>query len=425
MDPFTLLLPLLTAILVIILDRNRGHAKYVALAGSVASLALLPFIDSGTIAFDWFTAGGLQVNIVASVAPLNYMLLLIVTLIGVLVFLYSFEFMSLPSEWKRYYIEMLAFEAAMLAFAMAGNFILFFIAWEFLSLTSYLLIGFWHSRDRAIAAARKTITIILIGDVCLLASMVMLQSTFGTLTFSGIIGGLGSTAFPGAVGLLLVIAIATKSAQFPFHEWLPDAMEGPTPVSAYLHSSTMVKAGVFASIVLAPILYMGGAMPFLFAIGMLTALFGMFNAMREKHIKRVLAYSTVQELGLMFMAVSSNALLAAAYFFFAQSFYKALLFFSSGVVMKSNDDKEDLDELSGIKKEQDRLHNHDLRHPCPGRLRPVRRVLRERGHRGRFLYESHRLRSDLPHQPRNEFLHVQVAAPAEQEDHEPEGASQL
>jgi NADH-quinone oxidoreductase subunit L len=127
-------------------------------------------------------------------------------------------------------------------------------------------------------------------------------------------------------------------------------MEGPTPVSAYLHSTTMVKAGVFAAIVLAPILYAANAMMFLFAIGMLTALFGMFNAMRERHIKKILAYSTVQELGLMFMAVSSNALLAAVYFFFAQSFYKALLFFGSGVVMKANDDKEDIEDLSGMKK---------------------------------------------------------------------------
>ena len=190
MDPFILLLPLLTAILVIIFDRNLRRAKYVAIAGSVASLALLPFIDAGTSSFAWFTAGGLQMSIVVSVAPLNYMLLLVVALIGVLVFLYSFEFMSLPTEWKRYYIEMLAFEASMLAFAMAGNFILFFIAWEFLSLTSYLLIGFWHSRDRAIAAARKTVTIILIGDVCLLASMVIANLPCALTSHSAVSAGL-------------------------------------------------------------------------------------------------------------------------------------------------------------------------------------------------------------------------------------------
>jgi NADH-quinone oxidoreductase subunit L len=246
-------------------------------------------------------------------------------------------------------VEMLAFEAAMLAFAMAGNFILLFIAWEFLSLMSYLLIGFWHYKERATSAARKTITIVLIGDVCLLASIIILQSAFGTLTFSDIISQLNSVQVPGVVGILLVIAIATKSAQFPFHEWLPDAMEGPTPVSAYLHSTTMVKAGVFAAIVLFPILQATNSMPLLFTLGTITALYGMFSAMQETHVKKVLAYSTMQEIGLMLAAVSVNALLAATYFFFAQSFYKALLFFSSGVVMKANE-KENLNELSGIRR---------------------------------------------------------------------------
>jgi NADH-quinone oxidoreductase subunit L len=347
--PFVLLLPLVAAIIAIVADKDRTHARYIAFSASVVSLAMLLLIDSGTSSIAWFTVSDTEVSIITSVTPLSYILMFVVLIVGALVFAYSLEFMNLPSEWKRYYIELLAFEASMLAFAMAGNFILFFIAWEFLSLTSYLLIGFWHFKERANAAARKTVTIILIGDIALFASMVIIQCTFGTLAFSDLMAQAGSGQIPGIIGFLLVVAIATKSAQFPFQEWLPDAMEGPTPVSAYLHSSTMVKAGVFAAIILFPILQAASVTPILFAIGAMTALFGMFSAMQETHVKKVLAYSTVQEIGLMLSAVAVNALLAAVFFFFAQSFYKALLFFSSGVAIKTND-KEDLNELSGIRR---------------------------------------------------------------------------
>lgn len=348
MMPLILLLPLLVAILAIILNKNHALTSYIALAGSVVSLLLLPFITGGTSSIDWFAVSNMQVGIVIEVTMLNYLLLCVVLVIGALVLLYSLNFMNLPSEGKRYYIEMLAFEIAMLTFAMAGNFILLFIAWEFLSLISYLLIGFWHGRSRATAAARKAITIVLIGDIALFASMVMVQNEFGTLQFSSIISNLGSESFPGAAAALLIIAILTKSAQFPFQEWLPDAMESPTPVSAFLHSSTMAKAGVFVAIVLFPLLSAAKALNVLLIIGIITVLLGMFSALRERHVKRVLAYSTIQELGLMLVAVASNALLAAIYFFFVQSFYKALLLLSSGITTKAND-RENLDEQAGIK----------------------------------------------------------------------------
>jgi NADH-quinone oxidoreductase subunit L len=131
------------------------------------------------------------------------------------------------------------------------------------------------------------------------------------------------------------IAIFTKSAQFPFHEWLTDAMEGPTPVSAYLHSSTMVKAGVFAAILLFPPLPGNGMLPIILVFGIITAILSTFGALRELHIKKVIAYSTIQELSIMFIAIGSGALLAAVYFFFVQTFYKALLFFSAGNIMEA------------------------------------------------------------------------------------------
>lgn len=349
MIAFALLAPLLAAILAVAAIKSHKYAKYFAIAGSLLSLALFPLIDSGTENVGWLSIGGVQLPLTASVLPLNYMLLFLVLTIGPLIMIYSAGFMDLPSEQRRYYIEMLAFEAAMLTFAMAGNFIVLFIAWEFLSMTSYLLIGFWYDRDKAAAAARKAITIILIGDIALLASMVMFQNNFGSLQFSVILNGIGNGGLTLIPVALLFIAIMTKSAQFPTEEWLVDAMEGPTPVSAFLHSSTMVKAGVFVALVLFPLFAATGMLNVMLAVGAITVALAVFSATRSRHVKRVLAYSTVQELGFMLVAIGSNALLAAVYFFFAQSFYKALLFFSAGSTMKATG-KEDLADITGLQR---------------------------------------------------------------------------
>lgn len=350
MTPLVLLLPLLAAMLAIALNKSHRTARYVALASSAFSLALYPFVSSSTTTLNWFSIGGANFNITVSIGQYTSILwlpILTVLVIGFLVFVFSSWFMDLPSEQRRYYVEMLAFEAAMLAFVMAENFIIFFIAWEFLSLSSYLLIGFWNSRERAIEAARKAITIVFIGDVALLAAIVILQAATGTLEFGSFVGTNATYQAPAVVTALLLVAIFTKSAQFPFHEWLPDAMEGPTPVSAYLHSSTMVKAGVFAAIVLFGV-FTPQELNLMLIVGSITAVLSMLNAMREQHVKRVLAYSTIQELGLMMMAVGAGAIIAAVYFFIVQGFYKALLFFSTGISLKAND-KESLNEMGGIR----------------------------------------------------------------------------
>jgi len=343
-----ILLPLLLGIAAIALAKP-GQAKHIALAMSLVSLLLIPF-GTGSGSFTWLSIGNLSIDFVISTSPLNLMLLSLVAFMAPFVLYYSFGYMVLPSEQKRYYAEMLAFESAMLLFAISGSFVVLFIAWEFLSMTSYLLIGFWYNRERALHAARKVISIILIGDFTLFASMVVFLNAYGTLSFSQIIAGMQHQGASPAVMLavlLLVIALFTKSAQFPFHEWLSDAMEGPTPVSAMLHSTTMVKAGVFAAIVLLPLIMAAHENGLLLIIGLLTAFIAAFNASREMHIKRVLAYSTIEELSLMFVALGANAVLAAIYFFIAQSFYKALLFFSSGSVMTATEN-EQLDKTSGL-----------------------------------------------------------------------------
>lgn len=351
MIPFLILIPILAAILIIApLDYTRaGYAKYIALMGSLLSLGLLYYVTYGSYSFHWLSVGSISLNITSMITPVNMLLLAVVLVVAPIILIYSFGYISLPSEQRRFYIEMLIFEAAMVVFSISGDFITLFIAWEFLSFMSYLLIGFWYKHHRASRAARKAITIVLIGDIALLAAMVLLWNAFGSFSFASIFAVAGShldSVY--AASILLVIAVLTKSAQFPFQEWLPDAMEGPTPVSAFLHSSTMVKAGVFLVIILYPFFYSTNVMGILIVSGIITVVLSTMNAMKETQIKRVAAYSTVQELGLMIVAASSGALLACLYFFLVQSFYKALLFFSAGSVTTATG-KDDLNEVYGLR----------------------------------------------------------------------------
>ncbi len=339
--------PLALGMALLALFKDHSKSRYIAIAASAISFAIALFAGYGGSAFPWFSLGGYTLNISILVAPLNLMMLLLVTFIGTLVMIYSSGYMTVPSEQRRFYLEITAFEAAMALFSISGNFITLFIAWEFLSITSYLLIGFWTDRDSANRAARKALTMIFIGDLALLGAIVVFWNAFGTLEFASIISaGASAAAYPGVI--LLLIAVFTKSAQFPFHEWLTDAMEGPTPVSAYLHSSTMVKAGVFATIILFPLFQSAGVLHIILFFGIITAILATFGALRELQIKKVIAYSTIQELSIMFIAIGSGALLAAIYFFFVQTFYKALLFFGAGNIMEATE-TDRLNESSGLK----------------------------------------------------------------------------
>ncbi len=353
--PLILVLPLAAAMALAVLAGKR-RAKYVALAGSIASLLLLPLIGYGTQSIGWFSIPQLagqgkaaSIQITTMVTSLNMLLLIIILTIAPLIMLYSFGYMENLDEQRRFYLEMLAFEASMLAFAMSGNLILIFIAWEFLSLTSYLLIGFWDHKPSAIRAARKAITTVLIGDLAILAAIALLWNAYGTFSFAQIFSSATTSPSAYLAAALLLVAIFTKSAQFPFNEWLPDAMEGPTPVSAFLHSTTMVKAGVFAFIIMLPLFIAMHLTHVVMIVSALTLLLATLNAMREPHLKKVIAYSTMGELSLMLLAFSGGAIAAGIYFFFAQSFYKALLFFGSGAAMKANGEESDLNKVSGMK----------------------------------------------------------------------------
>jgi NADH-quinone oxidoreductase subunit L len=349
-----IILPLVVAaLLALVMGKRSSYIKYVAIAASLLSLALIAnaYLSAGQLQqFSWFNLAGYTFALTTSTMPLNMLLLLIVGIMTPLIAIYSAGYMDLPSEQQRYYFELCIFAAAMMLFAISGDLLTMFIGWELLGITSYLLIGFWYRRDGTADAARKAITTILIGDILMISAMVIIWATYHTFSFALL---LSATTHSGAMAialLLVMFAAFTKSAQFPFHEWLPDAMKGPTPVSAFLHSSTMVKAGVFLLAVLLPLFIAYHLLYLMLAFGLITAVLGVTNALAEFNIKRVLAYSTIEDLGLMFIALGTGSLVAAMMLFVAQTFYKALLFMSAGSMIKANDSEEDMCKMYGSTK---------------------------------------------------------------------------
>jgi len=327
----------------------KNTAKYIALAASIVTLALIllsSFNSSALQSITWFSFSNFQFALSTSTLPLNMILLYLVGIMTPLIIIYSIGYMDVPSEQSRFYFELCLFASAMLIFAMAGDFLTLFIGWEILGITSYHLIGFWYYKEGAADAARKAITTILIGDILMLIAIIIVWSTFGTFSFQAIL--LKSAGNSGAMEIALVLimlAAFTKSAQFPFNEWLADAMKGPTPVSAFLHSSTMVKAGVFLIAVLLPLFIQYNLLYLLLAFGIITTIIGITNALSENNIKRILAYSTMEDLGLMLIALGTGSLVAAMILFVVQTFYKALLFMNSGAMIKANNNEEDITKM--------------------------------------------------------------------------------
>jgi NADH-quinone oxidoreductase subunit L len=344
-----IILPLaIAAILSLIMQKHSKYIKYIALAAGVISFLLIisAYLSPGQLQnLAWFSFSGYTFTLTVSTMPLNMLLLLLVGAITPLIVLYSIGFMNLPSEQSRYYSELLVFATAMMLFAMSGDFITMLIGWELLGVTSYLLIGFWYGRKGTADAARKAITTILIGDILMFFAIIIIWNSYHTFSFALLLQQT-SLSSPMTVALLLIMfAVFTKSAQFPFHEWLADAMKGPTPVSAFLHSSTMVKAGVFLIAILLPLFAAYHLLYLLLIFGIITSIIGATNAIAEKQIKRVLAYSTIEDLGLMFVALGLGSLVAAIMLFVVQTFYKALLFMSSGAMIRANDGEEEMEKM--------------------------------------------------------------------------------
>lgn len=320
----------------------------------------LPIIDRTMVFsyFNWISTGPLIVDFALQIDPISICMILVVTGVGGLIHLYSIGYMAKDSSFSRYFIYLNLFIFMMLILVMGANLPLLFVGWEGVGLCSYLLIGFWFKDIAKAQAGKKAFIINRIGDACFLIGMFLILKTFGTLDFLQLqaqistFGAAGiSIATITVIALLLFGGATGKSAQIPLFVWLPDAMAGPTPVSALIHAATMVTAGVYMIIrlnflyILSPI-----AMGVVATIGFGTALFAALIALSQDDIKKVLAYSTISQLGYMFGAVGVGAFAAGLFHLITHAFFKALLFLCAGSVIHALSGEQNIQKMGGLKK---------------------------------------------------------------------------
>jgi NADH-quinone oxidoreductase subunit L len=324
--------------------------------------------------FNWFQIGESWQQLGWVLDPLTSMMLVMVSFVGLLIFIYSIGYMAHDENFTRFFCFLSLFAAAMLGLVIANNLLLFFICWELVGLTSYLLIGFWYHKPAAAAAAKKAFITTRIGDLAFLLGMVWLYSQAGSLSFYD--GGkgcletsaltrlvtqtttLGLAASTG-IGLLIFCGAIGKSGQVPLHVWLPDAMEGPTPVSALIHAATMVAAGVFLVARVYPLMaaHSAGtaaestaALQVVTWVGAITAVFAATIAVAQNDIKRILAYSTVSQLGYMMMGLGMGGVAVGMFHLITHAFFKALLFMGAGSVIHGCHDEQDVRCMGGLRK---------------------------------------------------------------------------
>lgn len=327
--------------------RFNDAAGWITSASTLTGLLLSAFFLSPdtihTVQLDWMTAGDFIFPITLRLDYLGWLMLLLVHFVALLVQLYSIAYMRHDTARFRYFAFIQLFVFSMLGIVLAGNLLLMYVFWELVGLSSYLLIGFWHHKPRAAWAAKKAFILNRIGDAAFLTGILLLVYHTGTTDFSLLTEGTGmnTTLFPGledrpllltTIGICLFGGCVGKSAQFPLSDWLPDAMEGPTPVSALIHAATMVAAGIF---LLARIAFLltPTAQLVIALVGTITMLHGAWKAMHEWDIKRVLAYSTISQLGLMVLAVGVGSWQVAMFHLLTHAFFKAGLFLSAGSVI--------------------------------------------------------------------------------------------
>ncbi len=303
--------------------------------------------------WDWIPAGSFNVEIGFHVDALTACLLIVVTTIGMLVHIYSIGYMAHdPGTW-RFFAYLNLFMFSMLLLVLADNFLLVFVAWELVGLSSYLLIGFWYRKRTAALASKKAFIVNRVGDVGFALGIMLIFISLGTLNIQDVITRIGTLdqVTIAAIALLVLSGAMGKSAQFPLHVWLPDAMEGPTPVSALIHAATMVNAGVYLVARANPIFaHAQDAMLIVAGIGIFTAILAASIAFTQTDIKRVLAYSTLSQLGYMFAALGVGAWVAAIFHLMAHGFFKGLLFLDSGSVIHAVHEEQDMRRMGGLSK---------------------------------------------------------------------------
>jgi NADH-quinone oxidoreductase subunit L len=385
-------LPLVVAGLGALLkQRQRRLAASLAIGSMVFALALscMAFVNAlghtghgapawQAVNFFWFQFGDPQMSDAAVrlgwvLDPLAAVMLVMVSLVGLLIFIYSLGYMAHDENFARFFCFLSLFASAMLGLVIANSLLLLFICWEIVGLTSYLLIGFWYHKPSAAAAAKKAFITTRLGDLALLLGMVWLYSQTGTLLFYD--GGHGcleqsalarlvsqTTCFGMAVStgiaLLIFCGAIGKSGQVPLHVWLPDAMEGPTPVSALIHAATMVAAGVFLVARVYPLMAahipgataVPGALQVITWVGVITAVFAASIAVAQTDIKRILAYSTVSQLGFMMLGLGTGGVAVGMFHLITHAFFKALLFLGAGSVIHGCQDEQDIRRMGGLRK---------------------------------------------------------------------------
>ena len=392
---FLWLIPVLPLLAAGIIAVNKQPQRRLAAALAIGSMALGFLLSLGAFSatlaphegagpfravdgFNWIQFGGpdhwLQLGWVLD--PLTAIMLVMVTFVGLLIFIFSVGYMAQDQNFMRFFCFLALFAAGMLGVVIANNLFLFFVSWEIVGLTSYLLIGFWFHKPSAAAAAKKAFITTRIGDLGLLLGMVWLYAQTGTLNFydhgKGCLEAgacmqmatqvtLGGLAVSTMIGLLIFLGAVGKSGQVPLHVWLPDAMEGPTPVSALIHAATMVAAGVFLVARVYPLMAAGAppletgvpvttALTVVTWVGAITAIFAASIAVAQYDIKRILAYSTVSQLGFMMIGIGVGGVAVGMFHLITHAFFKALLFLGSGSVIHGCHEEQDVRKMGGLRK---------------------------------------------------------------------------
>ena len=355
--------PVVGFVVVLLLARRLGErAALLAIAAAGVAFALSVGVLLQVLAVPathvrplptWIAAGDLVVSFDLLVDQLTAVMLLVVTGVGLLVHVYSLGYMHGDARHARFFAYLNLFLASMLVLVLGGGLLTLFLGWELVGLSSYLLIGFWFERSEYATAAKKAFITNRVGDVAFMVAMFVAFTTLGTLDLVGILGAAGELSSGTATLLVLLLlgAAAAKSAQIPLYVWLPDAMAGPTPVSALIHAATMVTAGVYLTVRLSPVL-VGSvtAMGIIAAIGAATALLGALIALRQDDIKRILAYSTVSQLGYMFIGVGVGAFREGIFHLVTHAFFKGLLFLAAGSVMHAVANRTDVWRMGGLRR---------------------------------------------------------------------------
>jgi len=362
--------PLIGALVLMVFGRRLGEPRsgWFAAAMPIASFLVTVSVYFDLLSrpseerhevvtlFSWIPVGALHIDVALLADPLSITMALFITGIGSLIHLYAIGYMHGDPKFSKFFLYLNMFVFSMLMLVLGENLLVTFLGWEGVGACSYFLISFWHTRNSAAVAGKKAFVTNRIGDFGVMTAMFLAFSAIGSVSYSSINEAAHTGAIAPvtatAIGLLLFVGACGKSAQLPLYLWLPDAMEGPTPVSALIHAATMVTSGVFLMTRMSPVLHASyeWAPMIIACVGAATALYAATIAVAQNDIKKVLAYSTVSQLGYMFLAVGSGAYVAAIFHMVTHAFFKALLFLGSGSVIHGMHHEQDMRRMGALRK---------------------------------------------------------------------------